>query len=85
MAAYGPTLDVPPRSRPAGLAESSVTEEIRRRETRRSRYRSLAGRGFSRAHAAPRRIRALLLENARLIHTAAKQAREFAAGLRRFP
>lgn len=40
---------------------------------------------LSRAVGAPEKLRAWLLDNARLLHTAARQAAEFAAGVRQFP
>src|SRR4051794_27857638 len=40
---------------------------------------------LARAFSAPEPFRAAMLDNTRLIHTAAKQAKEFATGLHRFP
>ena len=44
-----------------------------------------AERILERALSAPEEMRAWVLENARLLHTAARQASEFASGLRQFP
>ncbi len=54
-------------------------------EWREDASRQLAERILARASAAPEEPQRLLLDNARLVRTGAKQAREFASGLQRFP
>src|SRR5215472_478368 len=66
------------------LAESISATRPHGKHAPKPRRRQ-AERILARAISAPEKMRAWLLDNARLLHTAARQAYEFAGGLRQFP
>ena len=66
------------------VAESIRSTRLHGKHTGSARKRQ-AERILARALSAPEQKRAWLLENARLLHTAAKQAFEFASGLHQYP
>jgi len=66
------------------LAESISATRPHGKRAPKPRRRQ-AERILARAFSAPEKMRAWLLDNARLLHTAARQAYDFAGGLRQFP
>ncbi|HTM48902.1 MAG TPA: glucoamylase family protein [Bryobacteraceae bacterium] len=72
--------------RSAGRRLAESISEVRPHGKRSAAPRKRqAERILARAVSGPEKTRAWLLDNTRLLHTAAKQAIEFAGGLRRFP
>uniref|UniRef100_Q01R72 Glycosyltransferase 36 n=1 Tax=Solibacter usitatus (strain Ellin6076) TaxID=234267 RepID=Q01R72_SOLUE len=79
-----PAIDLAAIHKAGRRFAESITEVSRHGQRGDKTDRRLAERILARAFSAPEEPRRVLRDSTRLVHTAAKQAGEFAAGLRRF-